>query len=117
MSSLWPRVLMIAGVFCLIIGAIDPLEGSVVILAGGALLALGGFLGKSRQLSLLVAALILLAVGIGAMFGLSALGGIGGSSGRSMAWIVLLVPYPVGWVLGLIGAYRGLRRPRAVAHA
>ena len=36
----WTRIIYIIGVIALIIGAIDPLEGSVVIIAGSALLAL-----------------------------------------------------------------------------
>ena len=46
------------------------------------------------------------------MFGMSALGGVGGTSGRSIWWILLCLPYPIGWVLGLVGAARKLREPR-----
>lgn len=102
----WPRTLRIVGTLCVIAGVLDPLEGSVVILMGGALLAVGAFLAKSRQRGLLVVALAMLVIGIGAMFWMSALGGIGGNTGRSMAWSVLLAPYAIGWALALVGAYR-----------
>lgn len=109
------RWLVIVGLILMIVGVVDPLEGSVVILAGSLLVAVGALLSRSRS-RLPVAALILNAIGIGAMFGLSALGGVGGSSGYSIWWLVLCVPYPVGWILGLVGAVYKLReRPTATA--
>jgi hypothetical protein len=53
--------------------------------------------------------LALIAVGVAALFGLSAIGGFGGPSGRSMWWGLLLLPYPIGWVIGLLGAVQCLR--------
>jgi len=108
-SRRWARVLVIAGAVGLIAGAVDPLEGSVVILGGVGLAALGARLGHSRQVRLLSWALVLVAAGVGAMFALSAGGGIGGSTGRSLWWAVLMVPYPIGWILGLVGAFRAIR--------
>lgn len=105
------RVLSISGTVGLLLGVIDPLEGSIIIVLGGGLLALGAVLGRTPQRTLLVTAFILLVVGVGALFGLSALGGIGGNTGRSMAWLALCVPYPVGWLMALVGAYQGFRRP------
>ena len=40
---------------------------------------------------------------------MSALGGLGGESGRTIWWGLVLLPYPVGWVMGVIGAIRRLR--------
>ena len=111
MDDKWSRRLVIAGLVLMIAGILDPLEGSVVILGGTALSALGAFRSGSRH-RLPVAALVLTAVGVGALLGLSALGGVGGSSGRSLWWLLLCVPYPAGWMLGLVGAVRKLREPR-----
>lgn len=108
-TSRWMRTLLVAGAVCLVIGALDPLEGSIVILLGGALLTLGAIVAKSRQRTLLLWSCLLLILGIGALWGLSSVGGIGGGTGRSMAWSVLFLPYPVGWVLALVGAYRWFR--------
>ena len=90
----------------MVVGTIDPLEGSLLILLGSGLLALGIFLaGKGRRAVLYWTwAFILIAVGVGAMFVLSAYGGIGGRSGHSMWWGVLILPYPVGWLMALLGA-------------
>lgn len=105
------RWVVIVGLVLMVVGVVDPLEGSVVILGGSLLVALGAFRNHTRY-RLPVAALIMIAAGVGAMFGMSALGGVGGSSGHSLWWLLLCVPYPVGWILGLIGAARQLREPR-----
>jgi hypothetical protein len=44
------------------------------------------------------------------MLVLSAAGGIGGRSGHSMWWGILILPYPAGWLLALAGAVSGLVR-------
>lgn len=105
----WSRILVIVGLLAMVTGAIDPLEGSLVILPGTALVTLGAWLGNSRHRRLLVWALALVALGVGAMWGLSACGGVGGSSGHAWWWVLVLLPYPAGWILGLVGAWRRLR--------
>ena len=103
------RILTFVGLFGMILGLLDPLEGSVVILAGSGLIALGAWIGRSRSRKLLYLAFAFIVVGVGVMFLLSAKGGIGGPTGRSSWWALLIVPYPVGWILGLIGAIRDLK--------
>ena len=105
----WSRILVVVGLVAMLVGAIDPLEGSLLILPGTGLLAFGAWLGPSEHRRLLYWAFAAVAVGVGALWGLSAVGGFGGSSGRSMWWAILLLPYPVGWVMALIGAIRRLR--------
>jgi len=95
----------------MVIGVVDPLEGSVVILAGSILVGVGASLSRTRY-RLPVTALVLIAVGVGAMFGMSTLGGVGGNRGRSIWWLLLCLPYPIGWILGLIGAVSKFREPR-----
>jgi hypothetical protein len=107
------RVLVIVGLVAMAIGALDPLEGSLVILLGSGLVALGARLGKSRQRILLYWSFVLVTVGVGAMWGLSALGGFGGSTGRSNWWGLVLSPYPIGWIAGIVGAVRRLREGSA----
>jgi len=102
----------------MLLGAIDPLEGSVVILVGSALVLLGMFLSKERgTLRYWTAVVLLIALGVAAMFALSSVGGIGGESGRSMWWGILVLPYPVGWVMGtaslLARLVRGIRHRHA----
>lgn len=111
----WSRVLLIVGLLCMLVGAVDPLEGSFVILPGIGLVALGAFLGKSRHRRLLYLAFVLVAVGVGALAVLSALGGIRLSSrdaGLSTWWGLFILPYPVGWIMGLVGAILSLAKRR-----
>lgn len=105
----WPRIWLFCGLILILIGTLDPLEGSVLILIGVALALIGASLGRSRHRTLLAWALGLTAAGIGILFGMSAIGGIGGSTGRSMWWALTLVPYPAGWVMGIVGAVKALR--------
>ena len=106
--TLWSRVLVIVGLAGMLIGAVDPLEGSFVILPGVGLAALGALLGKSRFRRLLYWSFGLAAIGVVAMVVLSWFGGIGGNTGRSMWWAVVVLPYPVGWMMGLAGAILAL---------
>jgi hypothetical protein len=100
----------------MLVGALDPLEGSLVILPGSGLVTLGTYLSKSgrRLLIYWLWAFILIAVGVGAMFVLSAFGGIGGTSGHSMWWGVLTLPYPTGWIMGIVSLL--FRLIRAIQH-
>ena len=102
--SLWSRSLVIVGGLAMLLGALDPLEGCLVILAGSAFVVLGTFLGQAgRQLrSYWIATAVLIAVGVAALFALSAFGGIGGKSGHSIWWGVLVLPYPIGWIMGIL---------------
>ena len=109
---LWSRILVIVGAIAMLLGTLDPLEGSLLILPGSGLVALGMYLSGRNHRTVLywTCAFILIAVGVGAMFALSAVGGIGGRSGHSMWWGLLLLPYPAGWLMALVGAVVGLVR-------
>jgi hypothetical protein len=103
--SVWSRVLIIVGSIAMLAGAVDPMEGSLVILPGSGLVALGTFLGHSerRLIAYRLGVFILIAIGVGALWGLSQVGGFGGHSGRSMWWGVLILPYLIGWSMGIWG--------------
>ena len=103
--KLWSRILVIVGSIAMLVGAIDPMEGSRVILPGSGLVALGTFLGQSerRWIAYRVGVFLLIAIGVGAMWGLSRVGGFGGNSGRSNWWGLLMLPYLIGWSMGIWG--------------
>ena len=109
---LWSRILKSSAAIAMLLGTLDPLEGSLLILPGSGLVALGMYLsGRDRRTVLYWTwAFILIAVGVGAMFALSAVGGIGGRSGHSMWWGVLILPYPAGWLMAVAGGVAGLVR-------
>lgn len=106
------RILVTLGGMAMLLGALDPLEGSVVILFGSGLIVLGTFIAKSQRSVIRYWLWVfgLIAVGVAAMFVLSAFGGIGGKNGHSMWWGVLILPYPVGWLMALAGALLALIR-------
>ena len=110
--TLWSRILKVVGGIAMLLGTLDPLEGSVVILAGSGLVALAMYLGGKDRRTVLywTWAFGLMAVGVAAMFALSSVGGIGGRSGHSMWWGVLILPYPAGWLMALAGGVVGLVR-------
>src|SRR4026207_1987546 len=93
------RWLVMIGLAVMGAGARDPMGGSVVILGGSVLAAIGAFQAGTRY-RLPVAACLLTAIGVAALFGLSALGGVGGNAGRSIWWLLLCLPYALGWILG-----------------
>ncbi|WP_396200027.1 hypothetical protein [Gemmatimonas sp.] len=112
----WFRPLVIAGLAGMLLGALDPLEGSLVIAAGSVLVGLGTPRQHSAVATRVRIACLLMVAGVAALWIMSDVGGVGGSTGRSMWWLLLVAPYPVGWALGLIGAVqrlRELRRERA----
>lgn len=110
-KALWAARLTAVGGAAMILGALDPLEGSLVILAGCGLILAGAFMGEvSRPPRTYWAAVFaLVALGVGAMFVLSFLGGVGGGTGRSLWWGLVVLPYPIGWLLGVGGLLIRLR--------
>jgi len=117
---LWSRSLVIVGSIAMLIGAFDPLEGSIIILAGSALVVSGTYLSNSQRNILLywVWTFILITFGLAMMWMLTAVGGIGGSTGRSIWWGLIILPYPIGWIMGMISLFVRLvefiktRKPR-----
>lgn len=97
----WAAVI---GLALLILAAVDPLEGFPLVLTGGVLVAAAARWSGSRRERLMMWGLGLATAGCAALVVMSAMGGIGGSTGRPMMWAVLLIPYPLGWLMLLAGA-------------
>jgi hypothetical protein len=98
----WTRVIYIIGVIALIVGAVDPIEGSVVIIVGSALLALSAYVTSDRHSKIFTASLIMIVVGVAFMFYFSSLGGFGGTSKLSWWLGLLILPFPIGWLMIII---------------
>ena len=109
------RRLIAIGLAVMVLAALDPLEGSVGVVGGGGLIALGARLRESRHRVYLYCCLAMLVTGVAALWILSAFGGFGGTSGRSYAWGLLILPNPIGWLAGLVGGVRAVREPRPAA--
>lgn len=97
----WWRWFLILGLVGTVLGAIDPLEGSLLILPSTGLAALGAYLGQRQRRVLLYRAFGLVVIGVGVMLGLTAIGGVGGSTGRSLWWALLLAHM---WLAGSWGS-------------
>jgi hypothetical protein len=113
--KLWSHILITVGSIAMLVGALDPMEGSLVILPGSGLVTLGTFLNNTER-GLLIHWLCIfgmIAFGVGAFWALGAWG-FGGTNKHSMWWGVLVLPYPIGWVMGLVSLL--FRLVRSVRH-
>ena len=98
----WRIVIFYIGVAALIVGILDPLEGSVVIVAGSALIALATYLMHDRDRKFFLISLIMIVIGVSFLFYLSSLGGFGGESDLSWLWGLFILPYPAGWIVAIV---------------
>lgn len=98
----WKKWLFITGIILLIAGALDPLEGSTLIVVGSGLSAIATYLMKDRHWKLFLSAFIMIFLGVIFLFYFSSLGGFGGSSSLSVWWALLILSYPLGWLMELI---------------
>lgn len=109
---IWTRYLYIFGVIALIIGVIDPLEGSILISLGSISLAFSTYLNNDPQWKVFLSASLMIIFGVSFLFYFSSLGGFGGNSSLSWWWGVLIIPYPLGWLLSIIMLiFRLIKKP------
>ena len=101
----WLQVGFILGVVLVLLGTLDPLEGSILILAGSILLAIVSYLFRDPQHKWYRIAAMLILFGVLALWILSALGGFGGESELAYGWALLILPYPAGWLMLLVLFY------------
>jgi hypothetical protein len=101
----WAWILVIVGSFATLIGALDPLEGAFVIFPGSGMVALGAYLAQTRMRKLVYWGFFLIAAAFVLLLTMTALGGFGGNAPilRSRWWGLLLLPYPVGWIMAMAG--------------
>lgn len=101
----WGHALAIPGGLAVLVGGIDPLEGGIFLFAGTALLAAAAFIAPTDRAVQLARAtnFALAAFGFGAVAVLSGAGGLGGSTGRPLAWAVLGLPLFAAWSLSFWG--------------
>lgn len=100
------RTLYIIGIVALAIGALDPMEGSIVIAVGSILMAVSTYLIPNPHQTIFRATAAMIVVGVCFLFFFSALGGFGGKSQLSWWWATLILPYPIGWLINIITLLR-----------
>ena len=106
----WINIIYNLGIVAVILGAIDPLEGSIVILAGSALIAFASHKRMSSYREKFFLSFLLILFGVAFLWYLSSLGGFGGASDLSWGWGLLIIPYPVGWLLAIITIFQKRKR-------
>jgi hypothetical protein len=97
----WKHAIYIFGIIALIIGAMDPLESSVLVVLGSSMLGLSTYLKRDRHWKAFLISTLLIFTGVICMFYLSSLGGFGGKTTLSLWWGLLILPYPIGWLLSI----------------
>ena len=98
----WKKITFVTGVILFILGTVDPLEGSILIIIGSAMIATIAWLDKRKFWKWHLIAAVAIGIGVAFMFYFSNLGGWGGESTLSWWWATLLIPYPVGWLINVV---------------
>lgn len=95
----------ITGVFMVLLGVIDPLRGSILVLLGSGLLAFVTHLFPDPHARYYRIAAVLILIGVLALWVLTSLGGFGEGGDLSYGLGVLILPYPIGWLILLVLFY------------
>jgi len=107
MNTDTPRshILVTIGNIAVLVGALDPMEGSLVILPGSGLVLLGTYLSHSERwlITYRLWVFFMITVGVAALVGLTIAGGFGGTTELSIWWGLLVMPYLIGWSMGIWG--------------
>ena len=98
----WTHVTYVMGIIAQLVGILDPLEGSILVAAGSILVVLSTFVTHDRHRKLFLLSCIMIITGVAFMFYLSSLGGFGDKSILSWWWGILILPYPIGWLITMI---------------
>jgi hypothetical protein len=86
------------GVLAFVAGALDPLEGSVVIALGAFLMAVTSKLRNDRHKTQFLIQTVMIITGVFFLFYFSSVGGFGGTSSLSWWYGILILPYPIAWI-------------------
>ena len=90
------------GLFSLFLGSLDPLEGSILILMGFIFISIFMKVTHNKFAKYFIFASSISGIGIFFMFYFSFLGGFFGNSTLNKWYLLLLLPYPLGWLLFII---------------
>lgn len=100
-DSKWLKAIYGIGIVAMILGVVDPLEGSVLIVTGSLMVAVAAQLRHDNYHAIFKWSAIFITVGVFFMFFLSRMGGLGKGT-LSWWWGLLILPYPIGWLVDMI---------------
>ena len=112
----WTRIGYITGVVLFILGSFDPMEGSILIALGSTFIALVTRNSKDRHRRAFMVNAICILVGVSFLFYLSYKGGFGGTSDLSWWWGILIIPYPLGWLMNVVLLVRRIFEKKKPVH-
>jgi len=95
------KIIFIIGTVAFLLGVIDPLEGSIVISFGAILITIATYFRKEPLFKWFLFATLLTLFGVIALFVVSSFGGLS-KENLSPWWGLVLIPYPVGWIMGVV---------------
>lgn len=94
------RTLYVSGIISIIAGALDPMEGSIIIALGSILLAVSSWLMHDRHKHIFLFAATFIFIGVFSLWFVSSLGGY--EPRKEWWWNFLILPYPLGWLLSIV---------------
>ncbi len=95
-NALWKKRWFTIGIVLFVLGTLDPLELSPILLLGGCLMARMKYLTKEVYWKQYKIGAFLIAVGFISLHFFSYLGGFGPDN-LSWWWSIFTIPYPLGW--------------------
>jgi len=95
-STLFPRI----GIALILLGSLDPMEGSVLISLGSIVFAIASWLQQKAWKWHTVVAATSIGFGVSALWIVSSKGGF--DPATEWWWLLAILPYPIAW-LGLLG--------------
>jgi hypothetical protein len=103
------KSIYITGILFLILGALDPMELSVIIATGALLTSLAAYLRLDPQKKLFYITSSMIIFGVTMLWIVSSMGGF--NPQKEWWWLVILAPYPLGWLIqvGLL-IYKWVRK-------
>ena len=108
------RLIHLTGLILLILGSLDPMEGSILIAVATVLFALRSRLNQEALHRKYMLTAVACVSGVAALFIISSFGGLGGEKGISWWWGLFILPYPLAWltlIYLLIKSHRKRKAP------
>jgi hypothetical protein len=97
------------GIALVLVGSLDPMEGSLVINVGSIVIAICTWIQNNRWKWWSFAATTLITVGVVSLWTVSSFGGF--EPETEWWWLCAILPYPVGWLATLmVFVYHGFNK-------